>query len=510
MHNHFHNSRALITAVRSFFLHLAFFIALLLLAPATQGQVLKAKWVEESELRIEEIRKADLRIIIIDKEGNPVARCPVHIEQVQHAFRWGVRLPRELPEELLPTREQIKAAPLWRSFSGIALDAHTQWPITQPDRGKWDFGSVEKQLAFARERGLSARWGSVVSTDPGRMPGWAAGLKGDELRAALEAHTKEVVSRFGKQVDQLDVVTQMIDHRFIEKELGFAAVRRLYQLNDYERERSTNPVNASSSLARSMLAFDDAFAPARLQKALRQVTAFREGFVPFDGMAIEVRFTGSLVEAPITRNLEWLGDPGIPVTVVNLEVSGDSKADAAVNLETALRAMFSQPCVEGIYFAGLRSRDLQNEDAALMEDDGTLTPSGELVDRMVRQHWWTDVTAAADDLGNVRQRVFAGAYRISASLPDGSAADVHVRISPGQSRLVLMQPIKAKPADAQVADADKHKEPGTPSEGEVLIKPVIDGAIVPVKEENKRSSSSSDSSAVPIPGRSRLEFMPER
>lgn len=476
---------------------------------SSQAQILQAKWVDESEKRIEEIRKADLRIIVIDKDGNPVARSPVRIEQLQHAFRWGIRLPRELPENL-PTAQQMSAAPLWRSFNAVSLDASTKWPLTQPKPGEWDFTTVEKRLAFARERNLSARWGSVISTDPGRMPDWVAGLKGDELRAALDAHTKEVVRRFGRQVDQLDGVTQLIDHHHIEKELGFAAIRRLYQISDYERTGSTTRADVAPTFARSMLAFDDAFAPARLQKALRQVTAFREGFVPFDAMAIEVRFAGGLVEAPITRNLEWLGDPGLPVTVSSLEVSGDSQAEASINLETALRAMFSQSCVEGIYFAGLRGRDLQHEEAALIDEDGSLTPSGELIDRMVRQHWWTDITATSDDLGNVRQRIFAGAYRIWVKLPDGSEADVQLRISAGQSKLVLLQPVKAKPGSTPLVKTTGPGDEEVITPEPSLIQPVVDASFEPVKDKvQSEKKPKQDGDARPIPGRSRLEFGPE-
>ncbi len=489
------------------------FCAVILLsvaATSSHAQILQARWVEESEARIEKIRKADLRIIIIDQAGNPVARGPVRIEQLQHAFRWGVRLPRELPDDL-PTKERMAEAPLWRSFNAVSLDAHTQWPVTQPRPGEWDFAVVEKLFAFAKERNLSARWGGVISTDPGRMPDWAAGLTGDDLRAALDAHAKEVVRRFGRQVEQLDVVTQLIDHDHIEKELGFAAIRRLYQISDYERTGSTPRADATPTFARSMLAFDDAFAPARLQKALRQVTAFREGFVPFDAMAIEVRFAGGLVEAPITRNLQWLGDPGLPVTVASLEVSGDSPAEASINLETALRAMFSQPCVEGIYFAGLRSGDLQHEEAALIDEDGSLTPSGELIDRMVRRHWWTDITADSDDLGNVRRRIFAGAYRISVKLPDGGEADVQLRISAGQSKLVLLQPVKAKPGGTPLV-----KKTGTDDEEAIapepsLIQPVVDASFEPVKKEAQGDKNTRrDGDARPIPERSRLEFVPEQ
>lgn len=463
----------------------------ILLSTPARAQVLQAKWVEESEARIEEIRKADLRIIVIDKAGNPVPRCPVQIAQKRHAFLFGLRLPKAMPDNA-PTKEAMSTTPLWRVFNAAALDHVTHWPATQPAADKWDFENVEKQLAWATDRKLLARWGGIISSDPGRMPDWAAGLRGDDLRQAIEAHTEKVISKFGRHFEQFDVVTQLIDHKHLEKELGFAAIRRLYTLAESQR-----PAGAASPFGRSTVAFEDGFAPDRLRKALTQATAMREGFVPIDSLAIEVRLNGSLVEAPITRNLSFMGDPGLPVVVTNLEVAGSSRAAAAVNLETALRAMFAHASVKGIFFAGLRSEELHSEDAALINDEGGLTESGELLDRMVRELWWSNVTALADDLGNVKQRVFAGQYQLTATLPDGTIADAQVMISAGEQRLILLQPVKAAPRLQPQLVGDPVQQAAPAGErDEAVITTAKDPITAPSETSKPR----------PVDGRSRLEF----
>ena len=464
----------------------------MLITTPVRAQVLQAKWVEESQQRIEEIRKADIRIIVIDKAGNPVARCPVHIEQKRHAFLFGLRLPKALPDNA-PKMEAMGTTPLWRVFNAVSLDNVTQWPATQPAADKWDFENVEKHLAWATDRHLLARWGSVISSDPGRMPDWAAGLRGDDLRQAIEAHTEKVITKFGRQVEQFDVVTQLIDHKHLEKELGFAAIRRLYTLAESQRPAGAAP----STLGRSTVAFEDGFAPDRLRKALTQATAMREGFVPIDSLAIEVRLNGSLVEAPITRNLSFMGDPGLPVLVTNLEVAGSSSSATAVNLETALRAMFAHASVKGIFFAGLRGEELHSEDAALINEEGGLTEAGELLDRMVRELWWSDLTASTDDLGNVKQRVFAGQYQLTATLPDGTIADAQVMLSAGEQRLILLQPIKAMPRrEPQLAAKPVQQGAPTIERDEAVITNAKD----PITAQNETPKPR------PIEGRSRLEF----
>lgn len=444
-------------------LHTRFFLALtttVLLTAGARAQILKAPWVDESQKSIEEIRKVDLRIIVIDKDGNPVPQCPVHIEQTRHAFVLGLRLPKAPPQSA-PSKDVIGDAPLWRIFNAASLDAATAWPVTQPSADKWDFSAAEKLLEFTDERGWSSRWGSVVSSDPGRMPAWAAGLSGDELRRAVEAHAKKVFEKYSRRFEQFDVVTNLLDHRHLERELGFAGIRRLYTI----AENQGPGLAKSSPIGRSSLAFTDAFAPARLQHVMQHVTAMREGFVPVDALAIEVRLNGSLVEAPITRSLKTMGDPGLPVIVTNLEIAGSSESGATINVETAMRAMFANPALHGIFWAGLRADELHDEEAALVDEDGP-TEAGELLDRVWRQLWWTDVTAATDDLGNVRQRVFAGHYKLTAVLPDGTIADAEVFLPANNPRLVLLQPVK--PAPVPVVKKVPAKEPASQDEDSII------------------------------------------
>ncbi|MEX2214924.1 MAG: endo-1,4-beta-xylanase [Phycisphaeraceae bacterium] len=401
------------------------------------AQLLNAPWVKESQERIEEIRKVPVRIIVLDEAGDPVPRATVRIDMLRHAFPFGLHVSKAVLQ-CWPSKDAITEAPLWRCFNSISLDRLTDWLSVQPEKDKWDFSAVEPWLQLAKERSLIVRWGGVVPSDAGRMPRWAAGLKGGELAGALEGHVRRVLNDYGQSVVQFDLISQTIDHRYIEEELGLGMVRRLHRLAETE----VPGLPARSPLGRAALQLDDAFGSDRLQKAMRRVTAMREGFVDIDALAIEVRLSGSIVEAPVTRSLMFLGDPGLPVMITRLEVAGSSDTGAAINLETALRVMFSQPGVKGIWLAGLHAEDFQDTTAALLDKDGKLTASGELFDQLVHKLWWSNVSETTDDIGNVRARVFAGVHRIIATLPDGrqTMTDVNLNDAAAGERIIVLQP----------------------------------------------------------------------
>ena len=411
----------------------------MLLAAPADAQILQAKWVDESEERIDELRKAPLRILVLDRAGDHVADAPVRIEQLRHAFPFGLRVTAK-SLAAAPATDAFHKTPLWRCFNAVTLDALTAWPRTQPAKDRWDFEAVDKAVQWSFDRGMLARWGGVVSADRGRMPQWAGGLKGDALRLAVEAHTRQVVQKYNRSVDQFDLISQWLDHDELPGELGAAAMRRLHQLA--EADALHKPLGRSRS--QICLKYEDCFFGDRLSRTVQRVIDARESFIPVDAIAAEMRLRGSIVEAPVTRSVKAMVDAGLPVVVTGLEVAGPSPAAAAVNLETALRAIFSQPGVVGIYVNGLGADELNDREAALIDDAGKPNDAGELFDAMIRKHWWSDATLKSDELGNVRHRVFAGAYRISAKLPDGSTIEVETLLPAGsKEKLIVLQAVGA-------------------------------------------------------------------
>jgi Glycosyl hydrolase family 10 len=401
-------------------------------APAGRGQVVGGAWVKEADQRVNSLRKASLRVLVLDAAGQPAPAAKVHVAMRRHVFPFGVRLD---PLWFAPgeTRDRFDDAPVWRAFSAVSLDAATGWPTLQPAMGRWEFRRTEQMLDWAQERGMAVRWGAVLSADAGRAAPWAAGLDGTALRVAVEQHLHEVLTRFGRRVGQFDLLANSLDHRWLSERLGGAIERRLFQL-----------AGAVAPHANVGVQFDDTLTGERLQRMVRRVTELKEAFVPIDYVSIQARLNGTVTQSALARSLGWVGDLNVPIVVTGLEVGGPSPAAAAINIETVLRVLFADEHVRGVWLAGVAAERLSDPSAALVAKDGQPTPAGAIFDKMVRRVWWTDETATADRLGNVRLRVFAGLYEVSATLADGSMASTQVFLPPGsEEKLVVIQPLKA-------------------------------------------------------------------
>ena len=395
--------------------------------PTSHAQTLRGDWVKRTEAEIDQHRKTDVRVIVLDEEGNYVPGATVRIEQLRHAFRLGYAVGPGGFDRFDPE------GPVLRCFNTVSLERWTAWPRLQPEPGRRDLGELQPLIDKAHEQGMDVQWGGVVSADPARNPDWAAALPSEVLEAVLDAHVDSVVDRFGRDVRRFDLYTDAMSHDFVELRLGEQMIRRLYE-----------QAQASAPGATLAVRYRDTLLGARLQDMVQHVTAMkREKFVPIERVAIEQRMNGTLMHSPLSRALSWLDRLKLDADVVNLQVGGDSEAAAAINLETLLRTLFANPHIDGISFAGLTGEAFAEPNAALLLADGKPTPSGTIVDGCFRELWWTDHEATTDELGNVEARVFPGEHRITASLPGGR--DVSIRLwiekSP-ESRVVLVQPVK--------------------------------------------------------------------
>ncbi len=386
------------------------------------AQTVAGPWVDVAEQRIEEHRKTELRVIVLDAQQRVAEGASVRIEQLRHDFPLGVVLHGPSIPGFDPE------GPVYRCFNAVSLKKLTAWPNLQPSGpGEFEFRSVETAVSWAEVFGLSVHWGGVVSADPAFQPEWAVLLDADaRLRAA--ARLVDVIGfTFDGRIDSATLYTHGLDQPW----LGEPALRWLF-----------NHAKTTKADLDLRLGYEQALTGDRGRRMLVDADGKRMSFVRADGVSITHEFSDRFARDPLDRVLQRLGRLDLPTIVDGLEVGGESALDAPQNLEAALITLFGEPSVEAIFFTGLTADVLRDPNAAFVDETGRATSCGLVLERLFRQRWWTDRTVEADELGNVRLRVFAGHYRVTATLRDGTVLQTEV-LAPkaDEERVVVLEPV---------------------------------------------------------------------
>jgi len=392
-----------------------------------------ANWRARSNRAISVTRKVDLQIIVLDRRGHSVTNADVHIQQLRHAFPWGVTIGDSAIRDKTGEHPalQRKRGSVWEAFNAVSLHPYAAWEQTHQQMADENFESVDRMLGWAERHGLIVRWGRMICSDPGRVPPWVSKLKGEELADAMGMYVRQVLSRYGNRVQEYDLYENLVDHGPLTEQVGMVAVRRLFEM-----------AQAGAPNAQRMVRFEDAWPGGRMQELIRRVTLLQQSFVPVDAVALELRTAYDVDQALFSKRLRWLTQLRMPVVVVGMSCGGSSPDKVADNLEIALRALYSNEMIKGIWFSRIEAGATSDPSSALLDKNGEPTPAGWRLRDLLRNQWWTDYNTKTDSLGRVNASVYPGLYDLFAKLPDGTQAYTSAYFGESiKPRIIVLQPM---------------------------------------------------------------------
>lgn len=393
-------------------------------AASISAQTVAGPWVDAAEARIDEHRKTDLRVIVLDDDGRggqvPAIGATVRFEQLRHDFPVGVVM------EAASVRGFDPEAPFFRALNAVSLRRLTAWPVVQPG-GPDEFAleQVETAVTWAEVFGLDVHWGGMIAADPAFQPQWAAALDHDARLRAAARYVDVVGWTFAGRLQSASLYTHHVDQPWLDE----PGLRWLF-----------NHAQTADAGFELRLGYEQALDDRRARAMLLDADAKAMGFVRSDGVSVTHAFGDRFVQGRLQRYVTRMATLGQSVLLDGLEVGGGLLGPT--RLEAALITLFAEPAVSGVYLDALTAGTAREASSALLNAQGDPTGHAMVVDRLFRERWWTDETIEADELGNARARVFAGHYRVTASLPDGRRFSSEVLVPRSDDeRVVVLEPV---------------------------------------------------------------------
>jgi len=379
---------------------------LFFLQSTTQAQMLIGPWVEEADQQIEQHRKADVHLIVLDSQGNGLAQTTIELKQLQGPLLVGIETKHgrvsDVPEPLLSVVSLLSYMPTW----GKRLDQPT--PVSSP----W-YETLRRRVDPMTHPDRIA--GPLIPTDPGHWPDYLVRAnRADQAKAfkqrALLGSAAEYVILLG------DVLRK---DNGIENRLGQGLVRET--LARLSLPTLSSPIGFMAK---------DALIGPRLQRLLDQALAFQATAMDFDFVAISFSTSDLPSAQRLGTELRRLNAIDLDVFVMPLEIGGDTDIDAATKMETMLRMIMAQPNIKGISFPGTTPEHFTERNASLLDESGELTAVGNVVHRLITETWTSTGSYQTDVAGSLYARLFTGLYTLTVETEDGPKIETLIRVTP--------------------------------------------------------------------------------
>ncbi len=439
--------------------------------------------LEVANKRIREIRCQDVELLLVDREGRPLADREVEVVQTRSSFCWGDQLWGF--DTLLRNGfgGSARARHFTRRFTECLNSANclSYWteaprndgPKQMEFQGEDHLDEFAAQVDWALANGLVPKGHPIFWSIDKAFPEWLKRYPLETQWKFIEVRVRNLVARFRGKVKVWDLINEPM-WEAAPKNLPNRCWPHLESLEDLceyivpilRWAREEDP-DAKFILNDYGMEQDPAQGPVRHQDG-HPVTAKsqRDRFIDLirrlaedgacpDGLGMQAH-TGEWME-PAVQNaiLDDFSRAGVPLHYTEfwadikplIKAGMDPRAAEELKAEyvgNVMTVAFAHPSVESFYFWGdingsFGFRDDHNS-SGLPSSSHTPTPTYWRVKELLQREWMTCEKRVSDADGRVRFRGFYGDYSLRYKFGSGMDAGVNFSLSPdvdGERRLVL-------------------------------------------------------------------------
>ncbi len=465
-------------SVKHYWLYL-FFIAALVWSPCY------GDWKSDANDRIEQIRKRNAEITVIDSNGYPVSGANVLIEQIGHRFAFGTCI---INGKM--TDNNYKNFIL-SHYEWAVCENETKWGSNEYNRDGEDYSQADNIYQWANSNGLKFRGHCLFwEQNNSQMPSWVKTLPCAEMPAEVNERIDSAVNHYKNKFRHWDVDNEMVTDDFFGTCLGEAGRVNMFQR---AKLRDPNCLMFMNEYAGNSFGWYDSGPYAARASSLRDDMG-----APIDGLGIQGHLEANTPFYPelyYNDVLQPLVPLDLPIWATEFDAKHSDANISANNIEDYFRICFSHPSVEGIIMWGFLQGSMWRADAYLVTTSWVLTVRGQRYEALMDEWTTPNDSNTTNASGKVSFRGFHGTYRITLS-KTGQPTEIYtIELEPGQTpaQFVLKRYTSdvgtLGPWEEETTDLSRAKVAGT------------DRALVFIAHARRNSTSATSLTSVTYGGR---------
>lgn len=393
-------------------------------------------WLSQVSRGVEQHRKGDIHLRVMDAGGRPIAGLEVALEQTTHDFRFG-SIAFELLEEhhFTPVQEALFKARFARLFNQAVLPFYWDGYEHVPGRPAWE--KTLEVATWCNQNGITPKGHPLAWTHVAGMPGWLHELPLDASRALLEARILGAVKGFAGTIDLWDVANEAAntvtwdvamrmsgrveDQRYPAEGDSIEAVADWVE-PCYRAAHAANP--------RAILLLNDfgqiAWPPVR-ERFFALVKELQRRGTPLDGIGLQAHEPRTEWFHPqkVWETFDRLAELGLPIHITEFHprslgepITGDYRQgswteDTQAEFARMMATLaFAHPSVVSFTWWDFTERDSYIKGSALLREDLSPKPAYQVLDDLINTQWKTHARLKTDADGRINLRGFYGEYAV--------------------------------------------------------------------------------------------------
>lgn len=386
-----------------------------------EGAAPDAAWRAAAGERIEQIRKAGMRVVVVTPGGAPVKGAEVHARLKRHAFGWGTAVAAERLLGLSADSERYRRF-IPENFNMAVLENDLKWGPWEENRNR-----ALDALRWLRDNGVRRiRGHNLVWPGWQWMPSDVRSLAGnpEALRQRILARIRDATTAVRGQVVHWDVVNEPVANRDVLDILGDEAMVEWFAAAKESDPEARLFINEFAILS-------DNGANLRKQNAYyHMIENLLSRGAPVEGIGLQGHFDSATPPERMLEILDRFARLGLPIAITEYDFATQDEELQAQFTRDLMTLAFSHPAVTDFLMWGFWEGSHWKPQGAMIRQDWTEKPNYRVWRELVFERWHTDAGGITDSNGTFSFRGFLGEYEITVQA-GGDSVQVAAELTAG-------------------------------------------------------------------------------
>jgi len=414
-----------------------------------QGSEPDAEWRARAADRIENIRKADMDIVVLDAANQPIEGAVIDVKMTEHEFGFG----SALVSCRFPGNNCFNPTYVNKIFD-LDGEGHGFNVGVTENALKWDgweeewISSPEETVSaieYLDNQGVQMRGHTLIWPGYTNMPDDISQNSNnlDYVRDRVNSRIESMIQHpvLGELITEWDVLNEITQNRDLEyifrNDPAYETGREVYQ-DIFTKVKELNP--ASQIYVNDYVILSGGgSASSVVNRYITYLDELRDSGLDWEGIGFQCHIGAqptsiNKIEATLDEFYERYGKR---VKITEYDISPNvSEEIQAMYMSDFLTMVFSHPSVDAFIMWGFWDNNHWKGNSAMFDADWNLKQSGQAFVDKVFGEWWTEAELQSDSDGAASLRGYKGMYDVTITTPDGETLDTTLILSESEQFVI--------------------------------------------------------------------------